>query len=99
MKQFLFVLFTLLATASQGFAPSRQHQRWTALRAGDGEDPNEIIARRIKVKGAVQGGYYRSCVNNEVSRCLVTHVVLESFLLRSLLTDTYLTITFSSPLS
>jgi hypothetical protein len=31
-----------------------------------GEDPNEIVARRIIVKGDVQGGYYRSCVLNEV---------------------------------
>lgn len=29
-------------------------------------DPNEIIARRIIVNGAVQGGYYRACVKNEV---------------------------------
>jgi hypothetical protein len=32
-----------------------------------GNDPNEIIARRIIVKGNVQGGYYRACVLNEVS--------------------------------
>ena len=30
------------------------------------EDPNDIVARRIIVKGNVQGGYYRSCVLNEV---------------------------------
>ena len=30
------------------------------------EDPDEIVARRIIVKGDVQGGYYRSCVLNEV---------------------------------
>lgn len=29
---------------------------------------DEIIARRIIVKGDVQGGYYRSCVLNEVSK-------------------------------
>jgi acylphosphatase len=28
----------------------------------------EIIARRIIVKGDVQGGYYRSCVLNEVNK-------------------------------
>ena len=27
----------------------------------------EVVARRITVKGDVQGGYYRSCVLNEVS--------------------------------
>jgi hypothetical protein len=33
----------------------------------DNDDPEEVIARRIIVKGDVQGGYYRSCVLNEVS--------------------------------
>jgi hypothetical protein len=28
---------------------------------------DDVVARRIVVKGAVQGGYYRSCVRNEVS--------------------------------
>lgn len=31
-------------------------------------DPQELIARRIVVTGAVSGGYYRSCVKNEGSR-------------------------------
>ena len=40
----------------------------TALYAGDdGADPGEIIAKRIVVTGDVDGGYYRSCVKNEVS--------------------------------
>ena len=35
--------------------------------SGTGEtDPKEIIARRIIVEGDVEGGYYRSCVRNEV---------------------------------
>lgn len=34
--------------------------------AGEGADPNETIARRIVVTGDVAGGYYRSCVKNEV---------------------------------
>jgi hypothetical protein len=33
---------------------------------GDEHDATEVIARRITLKGAVQGGYYRSCVLNEV---------------------------------
>jgi hypothetical protein len=33
---------------------------------GDEHDASEVIARRITLKGAVQGGYYRSCVLNEV---------------------------------
>jgi hypothetical protein len=32
----------------------------------DDDDPEELVARRIIVKGDVQGGYYRSCVLNEV---------------------------------
>ncbi|KAL3775173.1 hypothetical protein HJC23_005762 [Cyclotella cryptica] len=35
-------------------------------------DPNEAIARRIVVTGDVCGGYYRSCVTNEVTS--TTHV-------------------------
>lgn len=31
------------------------------------QSSGEIVARRIIVKGDVQGGYYRSCVLNEVS--------------------------------
>jgi hypothetical protein len=32
------------------------------------ETGTEIVAKRIRVKGAVQGGYYRVCVLNEVSK-------------------------------
>ena len=34
-------------------------------------DPSELIARRIVVEGDVQGGYYRSCVLNEVREFFV----------------------------
>ena len=34
--------------------------------ASEHADDNEIVAKRIFVKGDVQGGYYRSCVLNEV---------------------------------
>lgn len=37
--------------------------------AAAGIDPSEIIARRIVVTGDVDGGYYRSCVKNEVRVC------------------------------
>ena len=36
------------------------------LETSTGEVGDEIIARRITVKGDVQGGYYRACVLNEV---------------------------------
>lgn len=40
----------------------------TSLFLADGSSEDaDIVARRITVKGDVQGGYYRSCVANEVS--------------------------------
>lgn len=33
------------------------------------QDPNETVARRIVVTGDVNGGYYRTCVINEV--CII----------------------------
>ena len=33
-------------------------------------DPNDLIARRLFVVGDVSGGYYRSCVKNEVRQVL-----------------------------
>jgi acylphosphatase len=44
-----------------------------SLASNDSEDHNEsisseIVARRIIVKGDVQGGYYRSCVLNEAGK-------------------------------
>ena len=53
---------------------SKLSPRWVASQSAtelnqsaSSEDPNELIAKRIIVKGDVQGGYYRSCVLNEVS--------------------------------
>jgi hypothetical protein len=34
------------------------------------QDPNETVARRVIVVGDVNGGYYRTCVINEVSFCV-----------------------------
>ena len=39
----------------------------TIVRVGAHDDEPDIIAKRIVVSGDVQGGYYRSCVLNEVS--------------------------------
>jgi hypothetical protein len=33
-----------------------------------GGDAKEVIGRRLTVTGGVQGGYYRSCVRNEVCK-------------------------------
>jgi hypothetical protein len=61
----------MIAT-TQAFVPHQLSttSRMAAIRAesinGVTTDPDEIVARRITVKGDVQGGYYRSCVLNEV---------------------------------
>jgi len=50
--------------------PSSQHHAFDFRVAAESEtgdnDPNEIVARRISLEGDVAGGYYRSCVRNEV---------------------------------
>merc|ERR1712232_1435821 len=38
------------------------------LSSGTTEDSSEVVAKRIVVRGDVQGGYYRSCVLNEAGR-------------------------------
>ena len=46
----------------------------------DDADPNEIVARRIIVTGDVAGGYYRSCVKNEVrSLCNAPYYVRDFY--------------------
>jgi hypothetical protein len=81
----LRLLICLLAFwSSQAFGPTfsaRPEGRVTALAAATSADTpgtsnmdaSEIVARRIIVKGDVQGGYYRSCVRNEVRR---SHAIL-----------------------
>ena len=66
------VVLSALVTV-RGFVPLFPRQTSTAFFAANGGeaegralDPSETVARRIIVKGAVQGGYYRSCVLNEV---------------------------------
>jgi acylphosphatase len=38
------------------------------VEGGNDGDDDEIVARRIIVKGDVQGGYYRACVLNEAGK-------------------------------
>ena len=38
---------------------------------GGGGDPSDIIAKKITVTGDVDGGYFRSCVKNEVRKALL----------------------------
>jgi hypothetical protein len=68
------VLFLALLTVSAvtAFVPiTRTSLPPTRLHAeASSGDPNDIIARRIIVTGDVQGGYYRSCVQNEVGYIL-----------------------------
>ena len=73
---------TALATVSSSSSSSsstshqQQPQRQETPNGGEGADANEIVARRIVVVGDVQGGYYRSCVLNEV-RQIVTDRTLD----------------------
>ena len=75
------LLLILLSIASSTWAfttttTRHQNQRVviTPLQLADaaattsGGEPSEVIARKIIVRGDVDGGYYRSCVKNEVSR-------------------------------
>mmetsp|Transcript_4640 Transcript_4640/g.6033 ORF Transcript_4640/g.6033 Transcript_4640/m.6033 type:complete len:156 (-) Transcript_4640:228-695(-) len=43
-------------------------QNSSILKATEGDSVNDIIGRRIIVKGDVNGGYIRTCVQNEASR-------------------------------
>ena len=49
-----------------GLGMTAQAPSKVALSAQGNTDDNDIVAKRIIVKGDVQGGYYRSCVLNEV---------------------------------
>lgn len=61
--------FTADAFVSKGMLKevASASQPKTVLFLADGADGADIVAKRIFVKGDVQGGYYRSCVKNEVS--------------------------------
>ena len=68
MKQFYLFLSLVLVAVVQGFVPLQSTStrgRSHVLSAADG-DSNEVVGRRIKMKGDVNGGYFRSCVLNEV---------------------------------
>jgi hypothetical protein len=73
MKPITLLFTTLLALVAsvQGFVPIQRSPFTTSsLKAEADIDPDDIVARRIIVQGDVQGGYYRSCVRNEVSNYL-----------------------------
>ena len=72
-RLFTCLLLVVLMVASHAFTtlPSTTSQTRSPMYAepkNKSGDPDEIVARRIIVKGDVQGGYYRSCVLNEVGR-------------------------------
>lgn len=76
----LIVTFLALMSMTEAFAPTargtttaRATFDTTPLFMSDdaNADDNELVARRIIVTGDVQGGYYRSCVLNEVSVIIV----------------------------
>ena len=65
----IFYSWSVQAFISPRFPVQHAVEFRLAAEAGSGvdNDSNEIIAKRIVVEGDVQGGYYRSCVRNEVS--------------------------------
>ena len=73
VQAILALILTLTVSLTAGFAPNRsfttrlsfQHHELAATDGKSAAD-SEVIARRIIVTGDVQGGYYRSCVLNEV---------------------------------
>jgi hypothetical protein len=66
-----FLLLGAVVPSRQFFIPLSapivaSSTRCSALHDADAADPSEIVAKKIVVKGDVQGGYYRACVLNEV---------------------------------
>jgi len=63
-------------TATKPLATAAQDASATSSDAADQHDGNELVARRIVVTGDVQGGYYRSCVLNEVGATSLSDLML-----------------------
>mmetsp|Transcript_19708 Transcript_19708/g.29172 ORF Transcript_19708/g.29172 Transcript_19708/m.29172 type:complete len:144 (-) Transcript_19708:414-845(-) len=68
-------LVFLLSLVSIGdilaFSPTHslsRHYQVALSAASDGSGTDDIVAKRIKLTGDVNGGYYRACVLNEASR-------------------------------
>ena len=53
---------------ASAFAPLQRHvlSKRPLFSAANGDADDQLVACRIVVKGDVQGGYYRTCVLNEV---------------------------------
>ena len=72
----LLVLFSIVIS-SLGFAPIANNLQKTNIimaplrESAAGGDPSDIIAKKITVTGDVDGGYFRSCVKNEVRKGLL----------------------------
>jgi hypothetical protein len=90
MKHAFLLLCLILITSSTlrvgAFSPfpplsqSRMSTTATYLAEGSGES-SDMVARRIIVTGDVHGGYYRSCVKNEVSISpLVSWIIVKPFI-------------------
>ena len=60
------VLLSILSSDAFTVGKPMMRPSLVQLSAADGDD-SDTVARRIIVKGDVQGGYYRACVINEVS--------------------------------
>ena len=86
MKQFWLSLVMALSVSVEGFVPTTKvlpapiMPTTSSLFAENGASDEEIVGRRIIVKGDVNGGYYRSCVLNEVSQLVIVLCALGSLL-------------------
>ena len=98
----LLLILLSIASSTFGFTAPSQNQRLTppsaryatASTTEGGGDPSEVIARKIVVCGDVDGGYYRSCVKNEVCLLSSYHVFI-CFISLKIEVDIILTTRFS----
>ena len=100
----LLLILLSIASSTFGFTanPSQKNHRLTppsaryatASTTEGGGDPSEVIARKIVVCGDVDGGYYRSCVKNEVCLLSSYHVFI-CFISLKIEVDIILTTRFS----
>jgi hypothetical protein len=89
------VIFLIALFVAQAFVMptpiATRYQHATALHMESGGDADDITAARIRVKGDVQGGYYRCCVLNEVgfltTRCCEKSQIISSHQIDTLSSD------------
>lgn len=74
----LLITLAMLVNVGESFIAFAPKRQLTSLNAESANDPAEIVGRRILVKGDVNGGYVRTCIQNEVRTVAVNFSVLHS---------------------